>query len=212
MATWRLLIGFSSWVETLNRARRLVDLAEQHPDSRDPLLGAALILSAVALDQALLFFLKMAIPFYADQGEAPLAERAAELLRGSAWMRIKESPQLHHQRPFELNLKNDYVRYLRELVERRNRLLHLEEEPIQLDMTIPDASEPESPEAVRAAMQEATADQSAIERVRLRREWADVTPAEVRRALAAVHLYLDAVVDETESSKRSAHQLSVPTP
>jgi hypothetical protein len=202
---------FLPYWQTLERAKRLLALAEERPQDSDPLLGAAMVLVAVTLDQAVSMCLKTAAFSLENEGKPHLAKRATELMGSSAWMRIKETPGLCSPHPFDLNVKNDYVRYLRDLVDRRNRLLHADEEAAEAVVELNIPVDPESPDAFREAVNKAMVDSSFQAGVRVSEEWAAVTQAEVRRSLSAVELYLDAVIMETATSQSSARKLSLPT-
>jgi len=211
VARYVVRLGFFTFGQTIKRARRLIALADARPEDRDPLLGCALILLASALDQAICVTLENLVRRYELEGQPDLGRRATELLGSSAWMRIKEAPQIVPARPFAITLKNDYVRYLRELVDRRNRLVHADEESTEFAVEVAESADSVARDAFRQAVSRAVNDGSVFAGMRISQEWESVTPAEARRAISAIELYIDAVLTDSETSESSERKLTLPT-
>lgn len=128
---------------------------------------------------------------------------ARRLLESTLWQRIKLAPEVNQPLPFRLSPQSDYVKYLRELVDRRNRLVHLDEEPVDLEWEGPvfpltEDGRRETAKALRAYAHES---QDTLPAIRVNAEWEEVTPAEARRAMLAVRTYLQALFEGDEESE-----------
>jgi hypothetical protein len=216
MAFYKIQLLVSSHLITLKRAERLIELAHKEPDCQDALLGSAIVLIAVALEQALTSSLRMAVISPQLEGDTDLLTKGLDLLNDSAWQRVKGSPQVIAQpEPFELTSRSDYVQYLRDLIGRRNSLLHIEEGPVEVEVEI-EGPDPVGDDQLRLAFRKATDKAmqpdgllaSALRTAQVSDGWGTVTPAEARRSLAAVNLYLEAVL---EGNERGVRLLTNPT-
>ena len=200
MGLYRAQFGLTSAESTLQRADTLITLVEKDPGMADPLLGSAIVLIATAIDQLVNHWLKSAAhqldPFHENESTNP----ALELLDKGLWTRIRRSPEVSTVAPFVLDARGDYGTYLRELVDRRNDLVHIDEDVVEFDVMVNDASE-DDVEGARDALLKAIED-GALESIRLNQPWAEVTIAEARRSLAAARLYFKALIEEDNDAIR----------
>lgn len=191
--------GLTSLFETVKRAEKMIDLAEKSADLQDPLLGASIILLAIALDQIVSFSLYQ-IDHDADPfGEKSAPTRAKKLMGESLWSRIQNTPPLSTVRPFKFNPESDYVSYLQELIIRRNQLVHIREEGRRLEFEIPEGQK-ETAETVTAALLEVLSEDVDLDSMRIENPWIEVTIAEARRAFSATNIYIEALFAGDESA------------
>jgi len=207
---FRMQFTLSSAPNTVKRAAQIIALAEQPegPD-QDTLLGCAMLLLAVALDQALTTHLRMLSDFYQSEGDHPPVPNPAEVLQESSFKaRLFRTPEISHIYPARLRANSDYVDYLTELIDRRNSLMHFAEHPASFDI---DIETDRMPMGVRTTLDPSLATgvrslEDGILTVNVNPDdmshavsgnpWGNVTPAEARRSLAAVEIYLNRVLGD----------------
>jgi hypothetical protein len=182
--------SISSAPQTIKRAERLLALSEEHEEDSDPLLGCSILLLTTALDQVLNTTLKRLRIEYDAEGNEALSDRATSLQDKGLWQRLRDTPEILHSIPFKLNPKSEYVGFLRDLVQRRNCLVHIEEEPISFEIDIPPAdSFPTKTLNIQLPHEQSVEYRSVLEA----NTWKQVTSAEVRRGIRAVSIYVDAL-------------------
>jgi len=129
--------SFSTSPQTIIHAERLLAIAEERMEDSIPLLGCSILLLATALEQSLTTTLK-GLSLHYDAAELwDLSNQAADLQDKSLWFRLKATPEILVN-PFTLNPRSETVCFLRDVVTRRNALVHIEEEPISFEIELPD--------------------------------------------------------------------------
>ena len=169
---------------TFERAEQLISMAEEREDDLDRklLLGCATILTAIALEQFVNSQLQLVALRYHEQNATPSFNPAAELLNQSLWQRIRGAPEFSDVFPATLDTSIPESRTLRELIDLRNRLLHLTEKPFHIEIEV-DLS---TAEVLSIAPSEDTPET-------VQDPWPDVAPAQARRCLHAAKLYWEDV-------------------
>jgi hypothetical protein len=149
-------------------------------------------LLATALDQSLTTILiSLSLEYEADEQWA-LSNPEADLQDKSLWFRLKATPEILRVNPFKLNYKSVTVSYLRDVVTRRNYLVHIEEEPILFEHELPETNG----NPVEISIQ-FTPEQ--MKEIYESNPWEQVTIAEVRRGIRAVTVYLHALAGEDDA-------------
>ena len=174
---------------TVLRAERLLAISKEHEEDSDPLLGCSIVLLATALDQSLSAKLKNLCIKYDSDEQWALPNPAADLQEKSLWYRLKTTPEILQINPFKLNFRSEHVSFLRDVVTRRNSLLHIEEEPISFDFEFPVGDEIPSKITFNLTQEEAN-------EIFKDTAWKQVTIAEVRRGIRAVSVYLHALAGD----------------
>jgi hypothetical protein len=198
----------SSAPTSITRAERLMELAEKQEEDSGLLLGCAILLLASALDQALMTHLRNLSNFYKTVEQIDDMDNPAEqLLRESFWNRILKTPEISNNVRYRLNHRSPYYGFLRDLINRRNQLMHIEEHPIELVLdlgenidiekinitgctTVYDPNLPTSAWINPDGVIHVNFNTKEI----IDNTWNKITPAEARRSLAAVNLYNDHVI------------------
>ena len=197
----------SSWPSSLDRASELIHMSEAFEGrEQHTLLGSAMLLLAIALEQALTTHLMTLSAFYRASGDNATADKAQSLKNAAFKTRLFQAPELSHIYPARLNTRSDYVDYLTELIERRNSLMHIVESPVSFEL---DADDDELRKGLRISYDSAeetgstsltdgflTVNVNPRDVARAGNPWRDVTPAEARRSLAAVEMYADRVLSD----------------
>ena len=206
--TYHLQFSMSSAPNTIERAAHIITLAE-HADGydQDTLLGCAMLLLAVALDQALSTHLSMLSDFYQSTANPPPVPNPAEVLRkDSLKTRLFRTPEISHIYPARLKKDSDYVDYLTELIDRRNSLMHFTERPVSFDIEtdqMPSNARVNLDSSLPSRIPILSNDNLTVSLNLIDPEgpmgispWGNVTQAEAQRSLAAIQMYCDRVLSD----------------
>src|SRR5437764_1291738 len=126
-------ISTSHW--TLNRADSLIALAEKDDENAKTLAACATIILAVALEQGIQTILSdSAVRTSLDENIQVSDTKAAPFhkTRNSVWYKIQILPTILTDDKFELDLDHRLTRLLKELINTRNKLVHVDEQAVHL--------------------------------------------------------------------------------
>ena len=120
---------------TLNRADSLIRLAESNPDSAKTLAACATIVLAIALEQGIQTILS-------ESAETSSFEDAVEVSntrampfykrRNDLWFKVLSLPALVSEDRFHLDDEHRLTRSLKQLIDMRNKLVHVNEPSIHI--------------------------------------------------------------------------------
>jgi hypothetical protein len=167
-----------------------------------------MMLLAVALDQVLMTHLRNLSNYYATVEERNMNDNPAEELIGeSFWQRIQKTPEISNILPMRLDKESSCAEYLRDLVDRRNRLMHVEERPIELFIDLEEKPLPGNWDLRFDPERDTSAVVSPDGKIQINIHpavlesnlWDQVSPAEVRRTLEAVKMYNQNVIVEPKA-------------
>jgi hypothetical protein len=210
MDKWRAQFTLSSAPDKVNRARRLISLAENGDDKdKETLLGCAILLLAIALEQAITSRLKLLNEYYkAPENAYPMNDSNKKITpksvlgTNSLKFRLLKTPELNPDYPARINIRSDLVQFLLDLIVRRNNLMHFAEEPVTFeistdsqDMTNSDSTEYSSSSSIEyTTLYEAEINPESQKLLLGDNPWKEISLAEARRSADAVEFYLDHVI------------------
>ena len=127
-------ISTSLW--TLNRADSLIALAEKDAENAKTLAACATIILAVALEQGIQTMLsdsavRAAVEeniLVSDTKAAPFHKK-----RNEVWYKIQMLPGILTDDKFELDLDHRLTKLLKQLINTRNKLVHVDEQAVLLN-------------------------------------------------------------------------------
>ena len=193
----------TTFPDTIGRAASLISMADGITSKdQETLLGCAILLLAIALDQALITRLREFSEFYASIDNPPTPNPADILLYESFKKRILRTPEINPTYPARINTKLDYIKYLLELVEHRNELMHFAEEVACFDIDLETNSfESELTFSDQNRVTATKTDDTNETHFKFEvtdpargNPWKNITIAEARRDLAAVTMYTEKVL------------------
>lgn len=129
-------IGHVTSIEgTLNRADSLIKLAENNPDNAKTLAACATIVLAIALEQGIQTILSESAETssfedaidVSDTRSMPFYKR-----RNDLWYKVLSLPSLVSDDRFHLDDEHHLTRTLKELIDMRNKLVHVNEQAIHI--------------------------------------------------------------------------------
>jgi septum formation topological specificity factor MinE len=127
-------ISTSLW--TLNRADSLIALAEKDAENAKTLAACATIILAVALEQGIQTMLSdSAVRAAVDENIQVSDTKAAPFhkTRNNVWYKLQILPGILTDDRFELDLDHRLTKLLKELINTRNKLVHVDEQAVLLD-------------------------------------------------------------------------------
>jgi hypothetical protein len=190
-------VGFE--LETLARAGDLIGLVPQQPAFRDALLGGSVVLTTAGLAQAIDNRLACVaadewVHYEYDRPEIGEAS-IAELFNATLRHRMKQLPLLLSDGQLRLDSGHDVTRALHEVIDARNRLVHLDEKPVLITGDSPTLrSQPDPKGGIEFEM-----------KVHIGAEaWTTLSVAACQRYLSAVTQFVLCVAHQTDLDEMKA--------
>jgi hypothetical protein len=119
--------------QTMKEAEGLLSLAQTNPKQLRSLAACATILLAVALEQSMKTIISFQAECVAIEEDVPIEETAYyQLLKEPLREKLQTLPDLLTAGEFRLNYGSGIITQLERLITKRNKLVHIDEQPTHL--------------------------------------------------------------------------------